>query len=158
MPLPPCAYDPDLREFNLAVELKTHGYGLPTWVRMWNSQEQNNEPWYGPLDNICVAIGSNDLHATRHKVVLPDHDHSLPRFLADLAADFHGWSGVRTMATWDRDLTLDATFTTGGHVNLTGTLRPWHYTTDWQASVTTTVEAGEQLTNFATTIHDFLTP
>lgn len=80
----------------------------------------------------------------------------LPDFLDGLAADFRGWTGERSWVT--NHLMLRAAFHSGGHVQLTWILRTWGSRQDsWEASITTWVEGGEQLTALAADIRDFLT-
>ncbi|MER5402584.1 DUF6228 family protein [Streptomyces sp. NPDC002599] len=86
-------------------------------------------------------------------------DADLAPFLAQLAADFRGWDGERVWQTNDRDLMVAATFRSGGHVALTWTLRPWRGPTDsWEASITTWLEAGEQMAALASEVHQLLRP
>lgn len=81
----------------------------------------------------------------------------LPRFLAELAADFQGWDGRRVWQTLDRDLTVGAVFRSGGHVGLTWTLRPWRAASGrWEASVTTWLDAGEQMAALAADVRALL--
>ncbi|MGW1067959.1 DUF6228 family protein [Streptomyces aureus] len=81
----------------------------------------------------------------------------LAPFLEGLAADYRGWDGKREWQTDDRDLTVGAVFRSGGHVGLTWTLRPWRSADGgWKASVTTWVEAGEQMSAFAGDVRHFL--
>ena len=82
-------------------------------------------------------------------------DVDLPAFLAQLAADYCGWPEERTWQT--NHLALRATFHSGGHVALTWDLQPWASRSDsWRASVTTWVEAGEQMSNLAADVRQFL--
>ncbi|WP_405149811.1 DUF6228 family protein [Sphaerisporangium sp. NBC_01403] len=53
--------------------------------------------------------------------------------------------------------TLRATFHSGGHVELTWTLRRWSSRQDsWEASITTWLDAGEQLTTLAADVRAYL--
>jgi hypothetical protein len=80
----------------------------------------------------------------------------LSDFVDGLAADFRGWSGSRSWTA--RHLKLTAAFHSGGHVELRWTLRPWASRHDsWEASVTTWLEAGQQMTVLAAGIRAFLT-
>jgi hypothetical protein len=80
----------------------------------------------------------------------------LPGFIDGLAASFRGWSGTRSWAA--NHLKLTATFHSGGHVELRWMLRPWVSRQDsWEASVTTWLEAGQQMTVLAADIRAFLT-
>ncbi|WP_198154182.1 DUF6228 family protein [Catenuloplanes japonicus] len=82
-------------------------------------------------------------------------DEWLPDFIARLAADYRGWDGDRTWQT--NHLSVRAGFHTGGHVALTWHLHRWLTRSDtWQASVTTWLEAGEQMSNLAADLREFL--
>lgn len=81
----------------------------------------------------------------------------LAHFLEELAADFRGWEGPRLWQSGNRDLTISAVFRSGGHVGLTWTLRPWRSATGgWEASVTTWLDAGEQMSALAADVRHFL--
>lgn len=82
-------------------------------------------------------------------------ENDLADFLTELATDFRGWTGERTWQT--NHLSVTASWHSGGHVSLTWTLQPWVSRTDhWVASITTWLEAGEQMTNLASEMHHFL--
>jgi hypothetical protein len=67
-----------------------------------------------------------------------------------------GWSGSRSWAT--NHLKLTAAFHSRGHVELRWTLRPRVSRQDsWEASVTTWLEAGQQMTMLTADIRAFLT-
>jgi hypothetical protein len=79
----------------------------------------------------------------------------LPGFVAGLASDFQGWTGERIWQT--NHLTIQAEYHSRGHVRLTWTLRPWVSRDDsWRATVTTWLEAGEQMRNLADELALFL--
>ncbi|MFD2469663.1 DUF6228 family protein [Amycolatopsis silviterrae] len=82
---------------------------------------------------------------------------SLARFLDGL--DFRGWEGERRWVNADRDLIVSATFHSGGHIELAWTLRPWRHSVygEWEATVTTTMEAGAEKDDLAAQLHAFLT-
>ncbi|WP_326733548.1 DUF6228 family protein [Streptomyces sp. NBC_01022] len=81
----------------------------------------------------------------------------LAPFLEGIAADYRGWDGERSWQTGDRDLSVSAVFRSGGHVGLTWTLRPCPEAVGgWGASVTTWLEAGEQMASLASDIRQFL--
>uniref|UniRef100_A0AAU2K0H0 DUF6228 family protein n=1 Tax=Streptomyces sp. NBC_00049 TaxID=2903617 RepID=A0AAU2K0H0_9ACTN len=81
----------------------------------------------------------------------------LAPFLEKLAGDFTGWEGERCWETDDHDLAVSAVFRPGGYVGLTWTLRPWRKAAGgWSASVTTHLEAGEQMASFAADVRHFL--
>ncbi|MEU2611485.1 DUF6228 family protein [Micromonospora sp. NPDC007271] len=79
----------------------------------------------------------------------------LPDFISQLAADYRGWAGERTWQT--NHLTVRATFHSRGHVALSWDLQPWVSRSDaWRASITTWLEAGEQMSNLAADLGEFL--
>ncbi|MFJ6793690.1 DUF6228 family protein [Streptomyces sp. NPDC091268] len=81
----------------------------------------------------------------------------LAPFLEELAEDFAGWEGERHWETNDHDLSVAAVFRSGGYVGMTWTLRPWRRADGgWSASVTTHLEAGEQMASFAADLRPFL--
>jgi hypothetical protein len=149
-----CAYDPADVDLGLAVELTSAETG--TWVRLWNRCLN----WGDDVTQVCVEIGAAEMRATAHQVALiPDNGEFLTGYLDELDGDFTGWTGVRTWRTADRDLRLDAEFRSRGHVDVTWTVRPWRGSAGrWQASVVTTMEAGEQLRSLATDMYRFLQP
>ncbi|MGW1894211.1 DUF6228 family protein [Streptomyces sp. NPDC002004] len=105
----------------------------------------------------AIEVWAPGLTARVSEVVAWVWDSDLAPFLEELAADFRGWNGVRSWQTNDRDLTVSAVFRSGGHIGLTWTLRPWPESAGgWSASVTTWLEAGEQMTSFASDIGEFL--
>jgi hypothetical protein len=79
----------------------------------------------------------------------------LPDFLDGLAADFRGWEGSRSWAA--NHLKLTADFHSRGHVELRWALRPWDSRRDsWEATVTTWLEAGQQISGLAADVRAFL--
>ena len=79
----------------------------------------------------------------------------LPDFISQLAADYRGWTGERTWQT--NHLAVRATFHSRGHVALTWDLQPWVSRSDaWRASITTWLEAGEQMSHLASDLRAFL--
>lgn len=103
-----------------------------------------------------IEARADGLHASVGPVeVWVWDDADLPGFLAGLAEDFRGWSGERAWQT--NHLAVQAVFHSRGHVALTWTLRPWVSRSDsWQASVTTWIEAGAQMSTLAEDLHTFL--
>jgi hypothetical protein len=84
-------------------------------------------------------------------------DVDLAPFLEGLARDFRGWDGERVWQNNDRDLTVTAVVRSGGHDGLTWTLRPWRTSVGSRdASVTTWLEAGEQMSALAADGRHFL--
>lgn len=81
----------------------------------------------------------------------------LAPFLERPAADFRGWDGERSRRTDDGDPRVSAVFHSGGHVGLPWALRPWPAAAGgWAASVTTWLDAGEQLARLAGDVRHFL--
>jgi hypothetical protein len=114
-----------------------------------------------PFDEDCVQYVveacAPGLTARVDEVVAWIWDADLAAFVAGLAADYQGWEGERVWQTYDGDLAMSAVFRNGGHVGLTWTLRPWpNATGGWTASVTTWLEAGEQMSSLASDVEDFL--
>ncbi|MFD8704234.1 DUF6228 family protein [Kitasatospora sp. NPDC059648] len=106
----------------------------------------------------AVELHAHGLRARLDSVIPwyrgPEH---LPDFLDALAADYQGWEGERTWST--NHLTLRAVFHSGGHVGLTWAVRPWTVRDDsWEASVTTWLDAGQQMSDLASDVRWFLAP
>ncbi|MFP3986274.1 DUF6228 family protein [Streptomyces sp. E11-3] len=111
----------------------------------------------GDSVHYAVEVWAPGLTARVDEVVAWVWDSDLVSFLEELAADYRGWDGERSWRTNDRDLAVSAVFRSGGHVGLTWTLRPWPKGSGgWSASVTTWVEAGEQMSTLAADIRHFL--
>jgi Family of unknown function (DUF6228) len=87
--------------------------------------------------------------------VTPWDSGGLTGFMDGLVADFRGWAGTRSWAV--NHLKLTASFHSGGHVELCWTIRPWITRNDWEASLTTWIEGGQQMTELAAAIKTFLT-
>ncbi|MEU9143939.1 DUF6228 family protein [Streptomyces sp. NPDC048349] len=106
----------------------------------------------------AVEIQAPGLSARIDRAVAWAGGHSeLAPFLDQLAADFAGWDGERCWETNDRDLVVSAVCRSGGYVGLTWTLRPWRNAArGWNASVTTWLEAGEQMRSLAADIRHFI--
>ncbi|MER7539715.1 DUF6228 family protein [Streptomyces sp. NPDC097704] len=106
----------------------------------------------------AIELRAPGLSARVDEVVAWIWDSDLTTFLDELAADYRGWDGERSWQTNDRDLTVSAVFRSGGHVGLTWALRPWVQAAGgWGASVTTWLEAGEQMASLAADVRTFLT-
>jgi len=80
----------------------------------------------------------------------------LVRFVDGL--DFRGWQGEQRWANADRDLEVGARFESGGHVELTWTLRPWRSACGgWDVTIVTWLEAGAAKDDLAARLDAFLT-
>ncbi|MFF9977989.1 DUF6228 family protein [Streptomyces erythrochromogenes] len=112
----------------------------------------------GHCVHYCVAVEAPGMRARLDDAVAWIGDGGdLAPFLEGLAADFTGWDGERCWQTNDRDLAVSAVFRSGGYIALTWTLRPWrHDAGGWGASVTTRLEAGEQMASLAADLRHFL--
>lgn len=105
----------------------------------------------------AVELRAPGLTARADEVVAWAWGSDLVPFLEALAADYRGWDGTRSWETNDRDLAVAAVFRAGGYVGLTWTLRPWTGSSGgWAASVTTWLEAGEQMASLAADVGRFL--
>ena len=79
----------------------------------------------------------------------------LPDFFVGLAEGYRGWAGRKEWRV--NYLAVGATFHSGGHVALRWELRPWLSMADsWEASITTWVEAGEQMRRLAADLDGYL--
>ncbi|WP_319461062.1 DUF6228 family protein [Micromonospora sp. RTP1Z1] len=77
---------------------------------------------------------------------------TLSGFVQGLAADWHGWNGVRTWTSMERELAIDARHDGRGYVSLGVTLRAPGLDledTAWSARAVYVLEAGEEMTRFA---------
>ncbi len=105
----------------------------------------------------AVELRAPGMAARVDEVVAWCWDSDLVPFLEQLAADYRGWDGERSWQTNDRDLAVSAVFRSGGHVGLTWTLRPGPKAArGWSASVTTWLEAGEQMASLAADVRQAL--
>ncbi|MFI0741969.1 DUF6228 family protein [Streptomyces sp. NPDC021100] len=106
----------------------------------------------------AVELRAPGLTARVAEVVAWIWDSDLTTFLEGLVADYRGWDGERSWQTDDRDLRVSAVFRSGGHVGLTWAVRPWPQAAGgWSASVTTWLEAGEQMASLTADVRSFLT-
>jgi hypothetical protein len=104
----------------------------------------------------AVDLHADGLDARIGEVsVTPWDSGGLTGFMDGLAADFRGWAGTRSWAV--NHLKLTAAFHSGGHVELCWTIMPWITRPDWEASLTTWIEGGQQMTELAAAISAFLT-
>ncbi|AEE44576.1 DUF6228 family protein [Cellulomonas fimi] len=103
-----------------------------------------------------VSAAASGLRADVHGVEVWGFDTVwLPDFVGALAAQSDGWVGERLWAT-DR-LEVRAAFHPGGRVSLAWELYPLvSRPDDWRLSVTTWVDAGEQLSRFAADLRGLL--
>ncbi len=82
----------------------------------------------------------------------------LAAFLAALATDWRGWSGIREWASLESDLRIEARHEYGHvqlHVTLSQERGDWG-NHGWQASADVTLEPGEQLSRVASELRDLV--
>ncbi len=116
------------------------------------------DPFRPDEDRVQYAVEAHapGLVVRVDQVVAWDRGADLVPFLEGLASDFRGWDGRREWQTNDGDLAVGAVFRSGGHVGLTWTLHPWRRAAGgWKASVTTWLEAGEQMSALAAEARHF---
>ncbi|MET8294740.1 DUF6228 family protein [Streptomyces sp. NPDC048387] len=105
----------------------------------------------------AVEAWAPGMTARANEVIAWIWDSDLTTFLEELAADYQGWEGTRTWHTLNRDLAVSAAFRSGGYIGLTWTIRPWPSADGgWSSSVTTWLEAGEQMSSFTSDVRHFL--
>lgn len=151
-----CVYDDSLGDGVMLV------LGNPSGprVRLWNRAD----PWAEGLVKVRAQLtlaGDNEsLTATAHGITIGVAEEHLTSFMDHLAADFAGWKNTRTWENLAKDLRINAKHISGGYVDLTWTLssRPYSWTSNWSASVTVRIEAGEQMRKLAAATHRFLDP
>jgi hypothetical protein len=133
------------------VELVVRGSGAPTLsVRLfdWTRTDEYE---------VVFAVEAVDagLRARVEGVTVSSWDGAgyLTEFLERLARDFRGWEGERSWA--NNELVVTATFGSGGHVHLTWALRAGAFSNGWECTVTTVIEAGEELTAVVADAQEF---
>jgi len=102
----------------------------------------------------AVRLHGNGLAAHAFVLSLDTAGSGLPAFLGQLAGDLGGWEGPRTWENPDHDLGVEATWSSGGHVNLRWWVTPSVYD-KWSASVVTEVEAGAEMQTLASALSAF---
>lgn len=133
-----------------------------TWIRLRGAVSPDDEVvahyTASRLVHYTVEIHAPGMAARLDRVVgWTGEATEIDGFLTDLARDFGGWDGERRWHTDDRDLTVTAVFRSGGRIALTWELRPRRIgACGWAASVTTVLEAGEQLAALAADVRHFL--
>jgi len=100
-----------------------------------------------------VEVMDGGLHALLDSVFVTVWD-SMGEFFDGLARDFRGWEGTRVWT--NNHLVVTATFGSGGYVCLGWTLRSDVFGNGWEATVSTVVEGGEEMTAVAADMRDFL--
>jgi hypothetical protein len=84
---------------------------------------------------------------------------ALSGFVEGLAADWQGWDGFRTWQAMGRELAIVARHDRRGYVSLSVTLRasgPNWDETAWSATAVFVLEAGEEMTRFASDLGHWL--
>jgi Family of unknown function (DUF6228) len=80
----------------------------------------------------------------------------LPDFIQELAHNFRGWAGTRAWKSLEDQLHVEATWSSGGHVELRFRITPSVYD-PWAACVVVPVEAGAEMQALADTLGGYLT-
>ncbi|SHF31052.1 DUF6228 family protein [Streptoalloteichus hindustanus] len=139
-------YDPDL-DGEEAVVLTGVGGSFLRFYR-----PNRSEP--GVL-RCRVEVGGVGMRAALHDTVAYPFFWDVVAFLDDLGKIVAPWEGIRSWCSRDGALRVDAVFGTGGHIALTWAVGEPR---SWSASITTEIEAGEQMRALATDLHHFLRP
>jgi Family of unknown function (DUF6228) len=101
-----------------------------------------------------VRLSGNGLTAEAAVLSLDTAGSGLPAFLGQLAEDFRGWDGPRAWENHDHDLGVEATWSSGGHVDLRWWITPSIYD-KWSASVVVQVDAGAEMSSLARGLSSF---
>jgi hypothetical protein len=101
-----------------------------------------------------VRVSGNGLAAEILVLSLDTAGSGLPAFLEQLGEDFRGWNGTRTWENQDRDLRVEATWSSRGHVELRWWITPSSYD-KWSASVVVEIEAGAEMSALAHELSSF---
>lgn len=108
-----------------------------------------------PYDGGTFDVEMRGTGLTAMRTVFTFGFSDLPGFLAELADAWRGWTGVKEWNSPERDLTIAATYQSGGHVELHFTLRDGVLPT-WTSSLDVDVEAGAEMTSIAGSIRDLV--
>ncbi|GIG71017.1 DUF6228 family protein [Phytomonospora endophytica] len=101
---------------------------------------------YAPWRYVLRAEGPQGTFEASAGFWTPD---SPGRFLGSLALDFRGWPGERTWRSPDTALHVTATHDGLGHVHLRWTVTDGRLDPGWELTVTTIVDAGEDMRRLA---------
>jgi hypothetical protein len=115
----------------------------------------------GYLHSMEVEASDDGISARTSATIEGQTSQNLCDFLNGLARDWRGWSGTRSWTSLEDQMTLDADHDGVGHVTLAVSLRRARRTCDidaWSARIVLTLEAGEQLSQFADAADHFLRP
>ncbi|WP_051023373.1 DUF6228 family protein [Nocardia pneumoniae] len=155
-----CEFDREMVDHGEAIEMIDRSFG--SRVRLWHRTMpyRDGRPCDDDFVAMCAELSAEGMSASM-RGLLVDHvgGRSLSRFVDTLEQDFTGWTGIRTWESMDHELRIDTEHAPLGHVRLTWTLmRQSGFSTSWTATTVTVLEAGEQVRQFAATIHRFLRP
>jgi len=115
-----------------------------------------SDPYLASDDMVeyTVRVSGNGLAAEILVLSLDTAGSGLPAFLEQLGEDFRGWNGARTWENQDRDLRVEATWSSRGHVELRWWITPSSYD-KWSASVVVEIEAGAEMSALAHELSSF---
>ncbi len=105
-------------------------------------------------DWTTVRLVAPRLSAAR--ALMWDDVHRLARFVSQVEQDWRGWSGERVFESVEGELRISAIHDRSAHVHLDSELRESVDPVGWQLRVRVSIEAGEELTQFAACLRDLL--
>ena len=94
---------------------------------------------HGGFDSFYVRVTAENLSAAIH---VWDGVMSLPRYFADLAANWRGWDREKEWASLEQEFILRATNDGRGHILLFVTLRGGMFPREWTVEAVIPTEAG----------------
>jgi hypothetical protein len=115
-----------------------------------------DRPWHDDVLDFQCELADAGINAATWIGTL-DGD-GIVSWTADLAESFHGWEGVRSWESLEHTLHIAATHDGRGHVSLRFTIRgPRCCAPDaWEASVTVTLDAGEDMRGLVAELADLV--
>ena len=132
----------------------------PRWV-VHSPQDPYGDGYVYTVSTELHAHGMTATTVAKVDGIFADSVTTLSGFVESLAADWTGWSEVRTWQSMERELTIDARHDGRGYVSLGVTLRepgPDWDDTAWSARAVFVLEAGEEMTRLAADLTHLLRP
>ena len=96
----------------------------------------------GWVDSYAVELLANDFRAST-VVENPGYGHPPSQLIAELAAAWQGWNGVKSWLALEGELRIEATCDALGHVTLNFTIPAYSGQKHWTASANVVCEAGQ---------------